>query len=110
MDASSVIRHLLETPDDDPLDIGPLDRYTGPVEFNNSVKDIIDHARMLKQQAEQAGALAALQHINSSGRPPLPVDVDRAFLMLAVEQYADEFKQPARYARWLKREMHSIWD
>jgi len=34
MSADRVVRHLLEEPENDPLGIGPLDHYTGPVEFN----------------------------------------------------------------------------
>ena len=90
--------------------MNPLEPYVGPVEFNSNIKDIIEHARMLKQQATEAGALATLQHTNTSGRPPLSVDIDRAFLLIAVEQYNDEFRMPEIYARRLKREMHSIWD
>ena len=110
MSATRVIQHLLEEPDDEPLGMNPLEPYVGPVEFNSNIKDIIEHARMLKQQATEAGALATLQHTNSSGRPPLSVDIDRAFLLIAVEQYNDEFRMPEIYARRLKREMHSIWD
>lgn len=109
MRASRILRQLLED-DNDPLDIGPLERYTGPVAFNQSIKDILDHAMFLKQQAEEAGALALIMRPNSLGNAPKPIDVDRAFLMIAVEQYNDEMRAPSRIAQILKREMHSIWD
>lgn len=110
MSAARVIRHLLEEPEDEPFGLDPLKPYLGPLEFDANIKDIVEHARMLKEQAAQAGALAVLQHTNSSGRPPLPVDIDRAFLLIAVEQYGNEFRMPQIYAKRLKREMHSIWD
>lgn len=102
MDATSVIRHLLETPDDAPFDIGPLERYTGPIEFDNNIKDIVDRARALKQQAEQAGVLKLLANYK-------PHDIDSAFLVIAVEQANSELLAPAKIARLLKREMHSVW-
>ena len=101
---------LLEEPEADPLGIGPLDRYTGPVEFNNNIKDIIEHAHYLKHQAAQAGALNLLLRPNSIGSVPNPADIDRAFLLIAVEHYDDELRMPGIYAQRLKREMHSIWD
>jgi len=104
MSADRVLRQLLETDDPDgPLGMNPLEPYVGPIEFNNNIKDIIEHARYLKQQAEQAGAVDLLTRYQ-------PVDIDRAFLMIAVEQYDDELKMPGVVARILKRTMHSIWD
>lgn len=102
MSATHVIRRLLEE-QDDPADFGALEPYLGPVEFDNNVKDILNHARLLKEQAEQAGALA---HVLRAYKP---LDVDRAFLTIAVEQYNDELRAPGQIARRLKREMHSIW-
>lgn len=107
MSAVQIIRRLLEEQDNDPLEIGDLGPYLGPVEFNASIKDIIDHARFLKQQAQDAGALNTLMHTNSSGKPPLPSDIDKAFLILAIEHSG--LKMPEIYARRLQREMHSIW-
>lgn len=100
----------MEEQDNDPLGIGPLEQYLGPVAFNNHVKDILDHARFLKEQAEEAGALQTLMHTNSSGRPPSPDDIDKAFLLIAVEHFKDTLRMPTIYAQRLKREMHSIWD
>jgi len=110
MSADGIVRHLLEEPESNPLDIPELDRYTGPLEFDQNIRDIIEHAKMLKQQAEQAGALNLIMRPNAIGSAPKQVDIDRAFLIIAVEQYDDEFKMPEVYARRLKREMHSIWD
>ena len=108
MSATGVVRQLLEQ--DEPFGVDPLAPYTGPIEFNENIKHIIEHARMLKEQAEEAGALRVLQHAHSSGKPPSAVDIDRAFLMIAVEQFNLEMKAPGKLARILKREMHSIWD
>lgn len=109
MNAVRVIRHLLEEPEDDPMDV--LEPYVGPLEFDKNIRDIIEHARNLKEQARQAGALALMLRPRAGSIvSPEMVDVDRAFLMIAVEQYNDEFRQPARIAQRLKREMHSIWD
>ena len=102
MSATHVIRQLLEE-QDDPADFGALEPYLGPLEFDNNIKDILDHARLLKEQAEQAGALA---HVLRAYKP---LDVDRAFLAIAVEQYNDELRAPGQIVRRLKREMHSIW-
>lgn len=109
MSAALVIRQLLEEQDDDPLGIGPLGRYLEPVGFSNNVKDILDHAQFLKQQAQEAGALNVLLHSNSSGRQPSPADIDKAFLIIAIEHLQNELTMPDVYARRLKREMHSIW-
>lgn len=103
MSATRVIRHLLEEPDDEPLGMNPLEPYVGPLEFDNSVKDIINHAQFLKEQATEAGALALVAQFR-------PADIDRAFLLIAVEQHNDRFLAPGKIARQLKREMHSIWD
>ena len=108
MSATHVIRQLLEE-QDDPADFGALEPYLGPIEFDNNIKDILDQARFLKQQAEEAGALNWLLHSNSSGRPPSPADIDRAFLIIAIEHFQKELKMPSVYAQRLKREMHSIW-
>jgi len=104
MSAAGIIRHLLEEPEDDPLGIGPLDRYTGPVEFNTDVKDILDHALFLKSQAEQAGALNpnVIGDINT-------YNLNRAFLRLACEELDNEHQVDLALKR-LRRAMHSIWD
>jgi hypothetical protein len=103
MRATSVIRHLLEEPDDEPLGMNPLEPYVGPVEFNHDVKAILDHALLLKQQAEQAGALnpAIIGDANSQ-------DVHRALLLIACEDFLDD-RWVDRTIKRLKREMHSVW-
>jgi dTDP-4-amino-4,6-dideoxygalactose transaminase len=103
MSAEHIVRRLIEEPEDDPLGIGPLERYTGPVEFNTNIKDVVEHAQFLKQQAEQAGALALLTQKYKM------LDIDRAFLTIAVEQYNEELVAPRKIAQILNREMHSIW-
>ena len=59
MNAQRIARRLLEDPENDPLGIGPLGDYVGPVAFTNNTKDILDTAQFFKTQAEQAGALSA---------------------------------------------------
>jgi|MudIll2142460700_1097286.scaffolds.fasta_scaffold23436_2 hypothetical protein len=110
MSAARIVRHLIEEPEDDPLDIGPLDRYTGPVAFNASIKDILEHAEFLKQQAEQAGALNLVRRPNSLGTTRSDRDIDRAFLLIAVRQILEQEEHaPQKIAQVLEREMHSIW-
>jgi hypothetical protein len=111
MSAGRIVRHLLEEPEDDPLGIGPLDHYTGPIEFNQDVKDILEHAQFLQQQAEQAGAMNVILRPNSLGTPgPSTKDIHRAFLLLACRQILEgEEVRPRKIAQVLEREMHSIW-
>jgi len=103
MDAAHVVTRLLEEPDVDPLGIGPLDNYLGPVAFNTDVKDILDHALFLKSQAEQAGALNPNVIGKISAR-----DLHRAFLRLACEELDDEYQVDLAVKR-LRRAMHSVW-
>lgn len=109
MDARGVVRHLIEEPEDPPpdlnVDIPNIGHYAGPVEFDQHVRDILDYARSLKKQAEEAGAFAMFRV-----RSFRPMDIDRAFLTIAVEKYNEEMVQPAKIAKILRREMHSIWD
>lgn len=110
MSAERIVRHLIEEPEDDPLGIGPLDRYTGPVAFNASIKDILEHAEFLKQQAEQAGALNIARRLNIVGVGRSDKDIDRAFLLIAVRQILEQEEHvPQKIAQVLEREMHSIW-
>lgn len=110
MSAGHVVRRLLEEPENDPLDIGPLERYTGPVAFHANIKDIIEHAEFLKQQAEQAGALNLVKQPNSLGSVRSDKDIDRAFLLIAVRQVLEQEEHaPQKIAQRLEREMHSIW-
>ena len=112
MSAARIIRHLLEEPNaDDPLGLGPLDRYTGPVQFNQDVKDILEHAQFLKQQAEQAGALALIMRPNTLTKQEYSAkDIHRAFLLLACRQLLEQEEiRPRKIAQVLEREMHSIW-
>jgi len=103
MSAERIVRRLLEEPDNDPLDIGPLERYTGPVEFNTDVKDILDHALFLKSQAEQAGALspAVIGDVSSAV-------LNRPLLRIACEELDDEVLVDRTIKR-LRRACHSIW-
>lgn len=103
MSAAVIVRHLLEGTEDDPLGIGPLDHYAGPIEFDTDVKDILEHARFLKSQAEQAGALNphVVGDINSH-------NLNRAFLRLACEELDDEQQVDLAIKR-LRRAMHSMW-
>lgn len=93
------------------MNIGPLDRYVAPVAMNTNIKDILEHALFLKQQAEQAGALALIQRPNSLTRMEHSAkDIDRAFLLIAVRQLLEgEEIRPRKIAQVLEREMHSIW-
>lgn len=93
------------------MDIGPLERYTGPVAFNASIKDILEHAEFLKQQAEQAGALNLVRQPPGKLRSPRSDrDIDRAFLLIAVRQILEQEEHaPQKIAQVLEREMHSIW-
>lgn len=110
MSAERIVRHLIEEPEDDPLGIGPLDRYTGPVAFNASIKDILEHAEFLKQQAEQAGALNLIRQPGNLRTPRSDRDIDRAFLLIAVRQILEQEEHaPQKIAQVLEREMHSIW-
>ena len=115
MSAVHVVRHLLEEPEDEldaPYAMGPLADYVAPGMFQTNVKDILDHAVFLKQQAEEAGALRTLkpalaapqfEHGNAK-------DVDRAFLLIAVRQILEEEEmRPRKIAQILEREMHAIW-
>ena len=103
MSVSRVVRSLLEEPENDPLDIGPLERYTGPVAFHTHIRNILDRAEFLKQQAAQVGALRLVQQHRVE-------DVDRAFLLIAVRQILErEERTPQMIARQLEREMHFIW-
>lgn len=105
MNAANIVRRLIEEePNNDPLGIGSLDRYTGPVGFNNDVKDILDHALFLKSQCEQAGALSPAV----IGNIPEHV-VNRALLRIACEELDDEAQVNTAIHR-LRRNMHSIWD
>lgn len=90
------------------MDIGPLERYTGPVEFNQNVRDILDHALFLKQQAEQAGALQSLVTMYGTNKQFSTRDIDRAFLILAIQDFEDE-PVPEKIAQRLRRLMHSVW-
>lgn len=103
MDAHRVMARLLEEPDNDPLDIGSLEQYAGPLAFNTDVKDILDHALFLKSQAEQAGALNPTVIGNLA-----PRDLHRAFLRLACEELDDEYQVDLAVKR-LRRAMHAIW-
>lgn len=109
MNALVVIRHLLEEPEDEPLDtnldLPNLSHYAGPVEFDTNVRDILDYARQLKKQAEEAGALAMFQKSRYSA-----VDIDRAFLTVAVQKYNEEMVAPSLIAKALRKHMHHIWD
>lgn len=110
MSAERIVRHLIEEPEDDPLGIGSLGHYTEPVGFNRSIKDILDHALFLKEQAQQAGALNLVRQPNSLGTTRSDYDIDRAFLLIAVRQILeDEEVKPRKIAQVLEREMHSIW-
>lgn len=82
-----------------------MGHYTGPIEFQNNISEIVKHAQFLKEQAEQAGALALVQKQNFR-----PEDIDRAFMLVALEHFGDAYKAPARIVKLLKREMHSVWD
>lgn len=103
MSAHQIIRRLLEQ-DDEPLQADPLGPYVGPVEFQNNIAEIVKHAEFLKSQAAEAGALTLIQKQNVR-----PEDIDRAFMLVALEHFGDTYKGPARIAAQLKREMHSIW-
>lgn len=81
-----------------------MGHYTGPIEFQNNISEIVKHAEFLKEQAQEAGALALIQKQNVR-----PEDIDRAFMLVALEHFGDTYKAPARIAAQLKREMHSIW-
>lgn len=104
MNAKSTIRLLREAQENDPLDIGPLDRYTGPIEFERDVRDILDQALFLKQQAENAGAL----NPGVIGNYPVKT-IHRALLRIACEELDDE-KQVNVVTQRLRRVMHSLWD
>lgn len=104
MDAHRVLARLLEEPDNDPLDIGSLEQYAGPLAFNTDIKDILDHALFLKSQAEQAGALNPTVIGNFS-----PAVLHRAFLRLASEELVGEHQVDLAIKR-LRRAMHSVWD
>lgn len=102
MDAIGVIGHLLEEPQDDPLGLDPLEPYVGPLQFDNNVKDILEYARQLKEQAQQAGVDTVAGYN--------PVDIDRAFLIVAVQKYNEKFIVPQKVAKLLRKTMHFIWD
>ena len=104
MNATVAVNRLLEEPDDDPLNIGPLDRYVAPVAFNTDIKDILEHALFLKSQCQEAGALSPGVIGNIS-----PRDLNRAFLRLACEELDDEYQVDTAIKR-LRRNMTSIWD
>ena len=103
MDAKIAVSRLLESPEDDPLNLGPLEQYTQPVEFNRDVRDILDHALFLKSQAEQAGALNMTEIGSIKSR-----DLHRAFLRLACEELDDEYQVDLAVKR-LRRAMNHIW-
>jgi len=112
MDAAKVVDRLLEAPEDvdDPAAIGSIPDYVAPGAFQTNVKDIIEHAMFLKEQAEQAGALGLVSKPNSFGQQASPKDIDRAFLLIAVRQVLEEEElKPRKIAQVLEREMHSIW-
>ena len=103
---SNLVKRLIEEPEDQlntNLDLPDLGHYTGPVEFDTNIRHVIDYARQLKQQAQEAGAYGMLAGYSA-------VDIDRAFLTVAVQKYNEEMVQPARAAKMLRRHMHSIWD
>lgn len=99
-----MVARLLEEPDNDPLDIGSLEHYAGPLAFNTDVKDILDHALFLMSQAEQAGILNPDVIGDVSSR-----NLHRAFLRLACEELDDEVQVDLAIKR-LRRAMHDIWD
>jgi hypothetical protein len=103
MNAERLVRHLTEEPDNDPLDFGPLEPYAGPIAFNSDVKSILDHALLLKTQAEQAGAL----HPNVIGNANQQ-DIHCALLMIACEEFIGD-RYIDRTVKRLKRAMHSVW-
>lgn len=112
MDADRIVRRLLEAPEDldDPAALGPLPAYVEPSAMQDHVRDIIEHAMFLKQQAEQAGALNLISKPNSFGQQASLKDIDRAFLLVAVRQILEEEEiKPRKIAQVLEREMHSIW-
>lgn len=110
--AEQIVRRLLEAPEnlDDPSAIGPIPAYIAPGAFQGNVKDILDHAMFLKEQAEQAGALGVIEKRSGPLFKDSPKDIDRAFLLIAVRQILEEEElKPRKIAQVLEREMHSIW-
>jgi hypothetical protein len=109
VNATVVIRHLLEEPEDPKLDtnldLPDLEHYAGPVEFDTNVRDILEYARQLKKQAEEAGALQMFQKSRYSA-----MDIDRAILTIAVQKYNEEMVAPSLIAKSLRKHMHHVWD
>ncbi len=113
MRGNVVVRHLLEEPEDEPLGINPLEPYVGPIQFDQNVRDIVEYARSLRQQAEQAGVMAMVRKFKDTrtGKPMFSeMDLDRAILTIAVEKYNEELVMPSRAAKVLRRHMSAIWD
>jgi hypothetical protein len=111
--AIHVIRHLLEEPEDEPLGINPLEPYIGPVQFDQNVRDIIEYARSLKKEAEEANVMDMMRKFTDTrnGKPMFSeMDLDRAILTIAVEKYNEELVMPVRAAKVMRKHMHSIWD
>lgn len=108
MSAERIVHRLLDGIDD-PTAIGPLPDYVAPGALHTNVKDILDHAQFLKEQAQQAGALDVIHKMYGQSKPEFSMrDIDRAFLLLAVEELNEEV-QPPKIARRLKQLMHSVW-
>ena len=107
MSAKSIVRRLIEEPENDPLGLDPLEPYVGPVAFNTNIKDIIDRAISLKQQATQAGAMQTLVKIYGNIKDQ---NIDRAFLILAVKELEKTESMPTKICQRLRRLMQSVWD
>lgn len=93
---------------DTSLDLPDLGHYTAPVAFDQNVRDILEHARRIKEEAERGGALNVIRKFYA-GSKTLEMDIDRAILTIAVEQYNSEMVAPAKIAKKLKALMHSVW-
>ena len=94
MDSHQAVSRLLEDSgdEDDPINIGPLDKYVAPVALNVDVKDILEHAMFLKSQAEEAGVLDQLRNTEDRFGPKRATErnINRALLYLACKELENE--------------------
>lgn len=103
VNAIRIVRTLLEAPEGEPDAGTELTRYAPEVAFSQNIRDILQHARFLRQQAEEAGALSPRVIGDFS-----PETLDRAFLQLACETLVGERRVSIAVQR-LKKHMHHIW-
>jgi 3-keto-L-gulonate-6-phosphate decarboxylase len=102
--SSLYVRKLVENDAlDDPSAIG-MEHFTNDAWLIADVRDILDHAKFLREQAQQAGALSQ----SVIGNIPDHV-INRALLRIACEELDDEVQVDTAIKR-LKRNMASIWD